>query len=106
MSAAGPIEVKPLTVGRMDAYLRFFDQNAFTDNPRWAEDLKSVELRQSREIARGGCRLLAGAGIVDATIDGQIGILGDALLRAIDEEDARQTLEAAAGSAAGEGGRR
>ena len=36
MSAAGPIEVKPLTVGRMDAYLRFFDQNAFTDNPRWA----------------------------------------------------------------------
>jgi len=36
MSVLGPIEVKPLTVGRMDGYLRFFDQKAFTDNPRWA----------------------------------------------------------------------
>ena len=31
-----PIEVKPLTPGRMDEYLRFFDKSAFTDNPRWA----------------------------------------------------------------------
>jgi ribosomal protein S18 acetylase RimI-like enzyme len=36
MSVLGRIEVKPLTVGRMDGYLRFFDQKAFTDNPRWA----------------------------------------------------------------------
>jgi ribosomal protein S18 acetylase RimI-like enzyme len=36
MSVLGPIEVKPLSVGRMDGYLRFFDQKAFTDNPRWA----------------------------------------------------------------------
>jgi ribosomal protein S18 acetylase RimI-like enzyme len=30
------VEVKPLTAERMDAYVRFFDKKAFTDNPRWA----------------------------------------------------------------------
>jgi len=36
VSVFGPIEVKPLAVERMDAYLQFFDEKAFTDNPRWA----------------------------------------------------------------------
>jgi ribosomal protein S18 acetylase RimI-like enzyme len=36
VNVIGPIEVKPLAVGRMDEYLRFFDHKAFTDNPRWA----------------------------------------------------------------------
>jgi ribosomal protein S18 acetylase RimI-like enzyme len=31
-----PVEVKPLVAGRMNEYLRFFDTQAFTDNPRWA----------------------------------------------------------------------
>jgi len=37
VSVFGPIEVKPLAVERLDEYLRFFDKNAFTDNPRWAD---------------------------------------------------------------------
>jgi len=36
VSVLGPIEVKPLAVERLDEYLQFFDQKAFTDNPRWA----------------------------------------------------------------------
>ena len=30
------IEVRPLTEERLGDYLRFFDEKAFTDNPRWA----------------------------------------------------------------------
>lgn len=30
------IEVRPLTPALLDDYLRFFDNRAFTDNPRWA----------------------------------------------------------------------
>ncbi len=30
------IDVRPLTEERLGDYLRFFDEKAFTDNPRWA----------------------------------------------------------------------
>jgi len=32
----GPVEVKPLTPERTDDFLRFFDRDAFMDNPIWA----------------------------------------------------------------------
>ena len=33
---AETIEIRPLGADRRDDYLRFFDDRAFTDNPRWA----------------------------------------------------------------------
>ena len=53
-------------------------------HPRWAEDLASIEVRPSEDVERGGCRLLSGAGIVDATISSQLELIEEALRRAID----------------------
>jgi GNAT superfamily N-acetyltransferase len=33
----GTVEVRPLTPDRLEDYLRFFDRDAFADNPAWAD---------------------------------------------------------------------
>lgn len=35
-AVAAQVEIVPLTPGRADDFLRFFDDNAFSDNPGWA----------------------------------------------------------------------
>ncbi len=54
-------------------------EKALGGRPRWAEGFDSVDVRASADIARGGCRLLSGAGICDLTIETQLGLIEDAL---------------------------
>ncbi len=54
-------------------------EETLAGNPRWAEDLRQVEVRPSPEIDRGGCRLLSGAGVVDVTVESQLELIGEAL---------------------------
>ncbi|MFH8253216.1 GNAT family N-acetyltransferase [Microbacterium sp. B2969] len=35
LPSIGPIEIHPVTEGRIDDWLRFFDRDAFPDNPDW-----------------------------------------------------------------------
>ncbi|MBN1442810.1 MAG: hypothetical protein JXA90_08875 [Planctomycetes bacterium] len=57
------------------------------ENPRWSEDFQSVVVRSSSDVARGGCRLLSGAGVVDLTIESQLELIEDALLNMVTEID-------------------
>ena len=58
-------------------------ERTFKENPRWAEDLKEIEVRPSPDMDRGGCRLLSGAGVVDLTLESQLEQIEQCLLEAV-----------------------
>ena len=58
-------------------------EEALGGNPRWAEDLTNVSVKPASEIARGGCRLLSGAGVVDLTVESQLELVEEALLASV-----------------------
>lgn len=53
-------------------------------HPRWAEDLAAIEVRSTEDVERGGCRLLSGSGIIDATISSQLELIEESLRRAVE----------------------
>ena len=57
-----------------------FVGQALAEGPRWAEEFDGVEIRSRADITRGGCRLIAGAGVVDLDIDTQLELVAEALL--------------------------
>jgi len=62
-------------------------EEALSAHPRWSEEFDAVELRAVGDLARGGCRLLAGDGIVDLDLEVQIGIIEEAILGAVASSD-------------------
>lgn len=55
-------------------------EQALAEGPRWTEDLDGVEIKSASDVARGGCRLIAGAGVVDLDIDTQIELIAETIL--------------------------
>jgi flagellar assembly protein FliH len=60
-------------------------EEALSREPVWAEGLDEIEVRPSPEVARGGCRLLSGAGAVDMTVEAQMHLVEAALEGAVDD---------------------
>jgi flagellar assembly protein FliH len=55
-------------------------EQALAEGPRWAEELDGVQIKSASDVARGGCRLIAGAGVVDLDIDTQIELISETIL--------------------------
>lgn len=54
-------------------------EKALSSDPRWAQGFDSIEVRPTRDVTRGGCRLGSGAGSVDMTIETQLALIEAAL---------------------------
>jgi len=78
-------------------------EEALAAEPLWAEGLDDVEVRASKDVTRGGCRLISGAGTVDMTIETQMQLIEAALEGAIDDVRAGEVPEAPPARPAGDG---
>jgi GNAT superfamily N-acetyltransferase len=104
------VEIHPLSPDRADDFMRFFDNEAFTDNPKWAscycqcyyEDHRRVVWRertadQNRACAIeriGGNTMQGYLAYLDGHVSGWCNAAPRALLHALDEEpiaDSQQT---------------
>jgi flagellar assembly protein FliH len=54
-------------------------EKTLKDDPRWVEGFDSVEVRGAPDVGRGGCRLVSGAGTVDAALETQLELIAEAL---------------------------
>jgi flagellar assembly protein FliH len=84
------LQLHPEDTGPVEQVLR--------NGPRWAEDVSHIAIRPAPELDRGGCRLLSGTSVVDLTVESQLDLIEDALLRMVADDD-----ETESGRAPGEG---
>ena len=60
---------------------------AVESEPRWAEGFDSVEIHPVKDVGRGGCRVVSGAGVVDMTIDSQLELIQSGLQESLRRPD-------------------
>jgi flagellar biosynthesis/type III secretory pathway protein FliH len=87
------VQVNPEDAGAVEDALR--------REPLWAQGFDSMEVRGSPDVARGGCRLLSGAGTVDMTIATQIALVADAIEGAWNDPALHGTLGSGDGGGSG-----
>ena len=72
------LELHPLDVQAVE--------DALAQKPRWVEDFETIEVRSSLDVDRGGCRLIAGGGSIDLTLESQLDLIERSLLGDLRDE--------------------